>query len=395
MHELGHVYVAYTQQTTGYLMLRRMDFSGGVWTPLPTITIYDGAESRQPSVVFDAAGDLRVAWTAIVGGMHSLHTKASVDSGATWGSGPSDPGDSLTAGGSSAFVKLVCDPLNVHALYTNGGLQFAHRAMSLSSGVWGGENVLGTGFGLEAEFDAAVASDNRLAVVWNYGELKYREYDGALWGPVATLDSNGGISPQLRFADTVPVVIYLSSLAAGQKRLLYTTRQTGIFVTPTVLDKRGQVFDSVVLYDSGSATFADMSSAAADAITADLYHPASSVLMQNPGDALYAGLDQPFRFLRVLLSTVGASGSMAFSYWDGSTWQAFVPDSGVFAFDALDAGVVLWEDANDIPADWQKKPVNGVSRFWVKAEVVSAFTTAPVGSRLTSVSDWRAITVRR
>ncbi len=390
----NHVFVVYTQQSTGYLLSRRLNFSGGVWAVNAAVTVYN-SDSRQPSVVIDTAGDLRVVFTSVVGSIHTLRTKSSTDAGATWGSGPSDAGAALTSGSSAVYGKLVCGAQHLHAIYTNGGLQIGHRIMPLDTGVWGSETVLGTGLTLDAEFDVAVASDGRVAVVWSNNGLKYREYDGAMWGAITTLDANDGISPQIRFADTVPVVIYLSELAAGQNRLMYTTRQTGRFSTPEVFDKRGRTFESLVLYDAASSEYADLTTAAADAVTADIYHPQTSVLMQNTGDALYAGMDRSFRAMRLLLSTAGTGGTTAFSYWDGSAWQAFVPESGACALDALDAGIVLWEDVNAIPANWQKKIVNGVSRFWVKVETVSAFTTAPVGSRITAVADWRAITVRR
>jgi len=390
----NHLFVVYTQQSTGYLLSRRLNFSGGVWAINAAVTVYN-SDSRQPSIVIDSAGDLRIAFTSVVGSIHTLRTKASTDAGATWGSGPSDSGEALTTGSSAACGKLVCAGKHLHAIYTNGGLQIGHRILPLDTGVWGSETVLGTGLALEAEFDVGVASDGRVAVVWSDCGLKYREYDGAWWGAITTLDADNGISPQLRFCVTVPVVIYLSELAAGQNRLMYTTRQTGQFSTPAVLDTRYRALDSLVLYDAASAEYADLTAAAADAATADVYHPQTSVLMQQTGDAMYVGMDHSFRFLRLLLSTSGSGGTTVFSYWDGSAWQAFVPRSGACAFDALDLGIALWEDANAIPADWQKKTINGESRFWVKVETVSAFTTAPVGSRLTAVADWRAITVRR
>ncbi len=394
MSKSGDVHVVYTQASTGYLVARRLYFSGGSWSPASAVAVYNG-DSRQPSIVIDPSGDLHVAWTLVSGGLHIIQTKSSGDHGASWGSGPTDAGDALTTGASYAYARLVCDALNLHAVYVNGGVQVMHRSLALGGGSWSDANVLGTGFGLTADFDAAVASDNRVGVVWNDEALKYREYDGALWGPVTTLDSDGGACPQIRFADSVPIVVYLSELAAGQTRLMCTIRRTGVFTVPTVFDKRNAALDSVVLYDSGSAAFADLTTAAADATTADLFHPATSVLVQNAGDAVYAGMDVPFRRLRLLLSTAGSGGTAAFSYWDGSSWQAFVPYSGAAAFDSVDNEVVLWEDGDAIPGDWQKRVVSGVSRFWIRAEVVSPFTTPPVGSRLTAVGDLRAVIVRR
>jgi hypothetical protein len=284
---------------------------------------------------------------------------------------------------------------DIHVVYTNGGLNVSIRSRPISGGSWTTEYNIATGIGFDEHFDAALSFDGSLGVVFDFGQLKYREYDGNNWGTIVTLDSDGGDFPQLMFNDNVPVILYLSSLAAGQILLKYTTRSTGSFSPPAVLDKRARQFDSVLLYDASSSNYADLTAAAASATTADVYHPDSSVFVKDSGDTAYLGMDQTFRYVKFLLSTAGSGGTVVYSYWDGSNWQAFTPAGGSYAFDATDKELLLWDDYESIPVDWQKKLLSGQTRFWVKIEVISAFTTGPVGSQITAASDVQALIVRR
>jgi hypothetical protein len=138
-----------------------------------------------------------------------------------------------------------------------------------------------------------------------------------------------------------------------------------------------------------------LTSEATSGVTADAYHPNSSALVEDSGDIAYLGMDQKFRYVKFLLSTAGAGGTVVYSYWDGSNWMAFTPTGGNFALDATDKDLLLWDDYVSIPDDWQKKLVNGQTRFWVKIEVDSSFTTGPVGSQITAASDLQAFIVRR
>ena len=99
--------------------------------------------------------------------------------------------------------------------------------------------------------------------------------------------------------------------------------------------------------------------------------------------------------MRVLLATPGTVGTVTWSFWNGSEWSLFVPDSGAYGFDQVEAGIRLWPDGTSTPANWQKIVVNGANRFWVRATVVTAFTTAPVGSQLTAVPHLTGVIPRR
>ncbi|MFH1374629.1 MAG: hypothetical protein ABII79_12615 [bacterium] len=390
----GHVHVVYSESSTEYLVTRKLTFSGGSWNVGSKVTVYNGNTSRYPSLDIESGGKLWVSWTHN-GGVQYIHVKSSTDAGATWGSGPSDAGDVLTSGASSAYTKVLVGPGDIFVVYANGGIYLSVRSRPISGGSWTSETNIATGTSFDHHFDAAFSTDGSLGVAYDHGQLKYREYDGSNWGAIITLDSDGGDYPQLLFNDNVPAVLYLSSLASDQITIKYTTRSTGSFSTPTILDTRAQPFDSVTLYDASAAVYDDLTDVAGDGTTADVFHSSSSVLVGDGGDVIYLGMDQKFRYVKFLLSTAGSGGTVVYSYWDGSHWQVFTPAGGNFALDSTDRDLLLWADYDSMPDDWQKHLVDGQSRFWVKIEVVSSFTTGPVGSQITAASDLQAFIVRR
>jgi hypothetical protein len=395
MDSSGNIHVVYTEVTTDYLVTKKLTFSGGSWNVGSKGTIYNANLSYYPSIAIEPEGKLWVSWTRKTGGVRYIHAKSSTDGGATWGTGPSDGGDQLTAGASSAYSKIMVGTNDIHVVYTNGGLNVSIRSLPISGGSWSTEYNIANGTGFDQHFDAALSSDGSLGVTFDYGQLKYREYDGSAWGATVTLDSDGGDYPQVFFNNNVPAIVYLSSLASDQRLIKYTTRNTGSFSSPEVLDNAAKQFDSVILYDASSSTYADLTNAAGSATTADVYHPDSSALVKDSGDVLYLGMNQKFRYVKFLLSTAGSGGTVGYSYWDGSNWNAFTPAGGAFNLDATDKDLPLWDDYDNMPDDWQKKVVNGQALFWVKIEVVSAFTTGPVGSQITAASDVTAFIVRR
>ncbi len=391
----GYIHVVYSENSTEYLVTRKLTFTGGVWNVGSKVTVFNGNPSLYPSIALETEGKLWVGWTRVNGGVRYIHVKSSTDGGATWGTGPSDSGDQLTAGASLAYSKVMVGTNDIYVIYANGGLNLSIRSRPISGGSWTTEYNIATGIGFDHHFDAAFSSDGSLGVAFDYGQLKYREYDGINWGSIVTLDSDGGDFPQMLFNNNVPVIIYLSSLASDQVLVKYTTRDTGSFSTPAVLDKRAKQFDSVISYDTSSSSYTDLTSAAASAATADVYHPNSGVLVKENGDATYLGMDQKFRYVKFLLSTAGSGGTVVYSYWDGSNWKGFTPAGGAFVLDATDKDLLLWDDYESMPEDWQKKLVNGQTRFWVKIEVDSNFSTGPVGSQITAASDIEAFIVRR
>ena len=395
MDEDFNIHLVYSETSTDYLVTRKLIFSNGLWSVGSKVTIYNGGTSYYPSLAIEVSGKLWVAWTKKTGGIRTPHVKSSSDGGSTWGSGASDAGMVLTAGASTSYVKLIIDNSYIHAVYTEATIIIAIRSLPISGGSWTSEYSISSGNYLLEHFDLALASDKRIGVVWDDQAIKYSEYNGDSWSVISIVDADGGIYPQLSFSVNVPMVIYLSEFANDQKILKYSARQSGVFSTPAVLDGRARQFDAVVLYEVTSSTYEDLTSESSSATTGDIIHSESSVLLENSGDIIYLGMDEKFRHLNILLSTAGAGGTVSYSYWDGNNWNAFTPDGSNYNFDSTDNDLLLWEDFNSIPYDWQKRIVNNENRFWLKIEVTSSYSTPPVGSQITAISNINALIIRR
>ncbi len=202
-------------------------------------------------------------------------------------------------------------------------------------------------------------------------------------------------NPMITIINNVPVVLYLSEFDTDEFLLMQTNRQTGSFSTPVILENRASTFDSLILYNQSSSSYENKTTEASNAIAGDLYHSVSTSLSSVIGDKVYCGSDLKFRFIRLLLSTVGVGGTVSYAYFDGANWKSFVPSGGVYDINSSDKELLLWDDFDSMPEDWQKNSVDGVSRFWVKIEVTDSFSTAPIGSQCTSISNLKSISTRR
>ena len=392
----GTLYIVYADQTTRNLAAKKLTFADGVWTAGSKTLIYDGGYSYTPSLGIEVSGKLWVTWSRYSAPNRYIHVKSSSDGGANWGAGSADSGTQLTTGDLMAYSKVLVMASQIRVVATYNNYSIVMRSLPISGGSWTEEEVIATttqSFG--SDFDAAAGDDGRIAVVYNDPFFKYREYDGMNWGAVVPMADLFGVSPQVLFRGGIPVVIYLESWNGGQKIQMFTDRRSGQFSTPMPLDTRAKVFDRVSLYNQAAASFVDITSAAASATTGDMFHPASSCLLKNEEDQLYLGMQKQFRYLQILLSSLGSGGTLVFSYWDGSNWRAFTPSTGPVALDSDPTRIVLWDDYVSIPADWQKRAVNGQYQFWIRVEVNSPFATGPVGTQATSISEITRAIFRR
>ncbi len=394
MDENGHIHVVYSD-SNNFLIYRKLTFTAGNWTVGNAGTVYSTDPSYYPSIVLEPTGKLWIGWTKLVDGSRYLCVKSSTDSGTTWGSGPSDDGELLTGPLPAVYPKLIIGAGNLHAIYADGTSELAVKSYPIEGGSWSAKVLIASGSELDNNFDAALSTDGMLGVVFDDNELKYREFDGSNWSAITNLDSNEGFMPQLIFINNVPYVIYTSYLSDSEYILKYVSRKSGSFSLPALFDPSAKTFDSVQLYNSVSATYENLTSESENSTTADIYHSSSNGLLKNIGDALYLGMNLKFRYLYFNLFTAGTGGAVIFSYWDGSNWKSFTPEDGNYNLDASEKKLILFDDQQTIPQDWQKSSINNSDNFWIKIETVTAYATAPVGNKISAVSDIHAFSVRR
>ncbi|MCB2231189.1 hypothetical protein KQH82_10780 [bacterium] len=392
----NNLHVACIAQSTLDVMHCRLAFDGSEWVAGSPVTVFTGEVNSLPSLTIDAADTLWLGWVRLTDPpVRHIHVKSSQDGGASWGSGSTDPGEEIHSGGMVASVKLLAGPDRLHAVYYYANDFLCHRARTAVSGVWTDPVTIASGTECSGRFDCVLRSDGNLSVAWAADSIYYREYDGVSWGSIATIPETGAEGIQLLFANGEPIVGFVRAVDGAHRQACFVRRQGGEFGECELLDPRVGDFNTVLCYHGPSATFADVTAAAQSAQSGDVVHPSSGALLASSGDALFVGASLPFRYLWLQLSVAGAGGTVSFSYWDGAVWRGFSPQDGSALLDATDIELWLWSDYASIPSDWQKCAVNGASLFWLKIEVVSPFTTPPVGTRLTGVSGISAIRVGR
>jgi hypothetical protein len=391
----GDLQVVYSEQSTNYLVTRRLTLSGGTWSIGAKVTIYSGAQCYDPSLAVAPDGTLWVSYSCFVSPTRTIYVKSSSDNGLSWGSGAADSGEALSGAAAFAWSRVIIDNSRVHVVYHDQETTLWMRSRELSGGTWNGAANIATGSGFNQHFDVGVAADGRLGAAFSRDQLYYREYDGANWGGIAVLVTHPVMCPQVLFEDNVPAVVYLDHVGGEIKVARYTDRRTGNFAAGEDLDARSAPFDVVLVYNAASAGYEDMTVTAASQTAADVFHSSSGCLLKAAGDTLYLGQDARFRAVRLVLSTCGVGGDLLVSYWDGSQWRAFNPANGLPDMSASPTDVNLWVDYETVPADWQKRIVNNHSAFWVRVEVTSGFTIGPVADQISAASETDRVIFRR
>ena len=387
MDDDGNIHLCYTLGSNNDLVLRKLSFSGGGWSASSLNTIYSGDDNYFPAIGFEPSGRLWVSYSRLSGGVYDINVKYSDDYGVNWNLGSTSPGTTLSGTGSSAYSRLVIRESYLYCIYEVGGTKLVYRRKHSNISTWDSEIELASGTNLDYNFDAAVSADGKIGVVFDDSALKFREYDGNIWSSLISIDSDGGNFPQIRYFDNIPYIIYLSSRGSNQNEILYTCRSQTIFSPPEILDKRKNLLSKVFCYDASSGAYEDLTAVAGNDTAGDIYHSESGAIFKNAGDTLYLGMDDRFNYLKIILATAGSGGMVAYQYYNGLNWCGFTPSGGVFQFDASDRELLLWNDYVGFPADWQKKIVDGVEKFWVRITVLTPYTTAPIGTSMTAITN--------
>jgi hypothetical protein len=388
---VGNIFVAYTLNSSNDLVVRKLTFSSGVWSAGALTTLYNGDDNYYPSINIESSGRLWVSWSRLSSGQYYINVKYSTDGGTSWSGGPTSYGTALSAAATSAFSKILVSDPYLYAFYSLDGTKLTLRKKHSSASLWDDEVELASGSALDYNFDASGSVDGRIGVVFDDNRIRFREFDGNIWGALIDIDAAGGSFPQLKYFNNAPYIVYLSLYGADQSRLMYSCRLTDNFEPPAILDPVKDVLSKVLCYRAANGSYKDLTGAAADATAGDIYHADSGFLFKESSDALYLGLDRNYNYLKILLSAVGAGGTVSWQYFNGEEWIGFVPSGGNYHFTAADKELLLWDDYSSLPGDWQKSNLNGVEKFWLKVTVTTPFSTGPVGTQITCIPNLSGI----
>jgi hypothetical protein len=390
MDENFHVYIAYTVQTSLALNFVKLTFANGAWSVGSQSTIINVEQNFYPALLKDSTGRLLCSFTHYntSEARYYIRVKPSVNDGATWGTGPTDLGTALNSGAvNSTYSSLIFLPNYVYCFYTQAGTSLEYRRMDINSAVWDSAITLYSGSSLDYNFSLALSTDKRIGLAFKASSgLFYKEFDGSLWSGLLTVDSALPVSLTLQFHKNVAYLFFSKSIGTNQNQLYYSQKSGSNFTTPAMLNSGSKAFDKVFCFDqSATNQFSDKTTEASDSTAADVFHPTSAGLVKDLNDALYLGMDSKFNLVSLILSTAGITGEVVWQYWNGSAWNSFTPDSGAYHLNSSPKSVVLWQDLDSAPADWQQNSVNSVTKFWIRFLVTTAYTTAPVGSQITAV----------
>jgi len=380
------IVLAYTASSGGSLITSRLIFVEGSWVPQTPVIVHDQDDNYYPGMVVEPEGKLWAAWCRDTGTDCYLNAKSSNDGGATWSNiidltGPVD----------SAVPKLICDERYIYTFYVLDANRLAYRRKGFHDSGFESENEVVNVSGISGNFDLALSENGRLGLVYDAGELRFREFDGENWSAALTVDSGGGDFPQIQYARNIPYIIYVSSQGGSQSSILYSYRVDNSFASPVSLEQGERIFDRVVLFETVSGAYEDLTSEAADANAGDVFHSGSSALLSRAGDSLYLGMNDKFNFVRFNLSTAGSGGTEAWSYFNGTEWCGFTPHGGTWNFTGSDKALLFWEDSGSIPSDWQKRAIQESELYWIRIAVTAPFGTVPTGTQLSAIPNNSAI----
>ena len=382
-----NLHLVYCEQTTGYLKYRKLTYASGNWTIGSAQTIYNGAACFNPSISIEPSGKLWTAFTIYNVPNRDLYAKSSTDGGTTWGTGAASVGELIKSGYMHIFPRLLTGPSSTYIFYNTNYSGINHRSIPHSSSSWSSETFVSSGTSISEHFDVAIDPEGVIGVAWDDISLKYREFDGSSWGAIVVIDSELVQTPQVVFRSGYPIIIYRVYWSSGILLTKYSHRQSGSFSTPAELGLGDGLFQTLLLYEAQSAQYDDLTIAASDSGSADVYHSLTNYLLSGIDDAILLGHDYHFRSLYATLSTTASGGTIEYSYWNGSEWSSFTPSAGDVNLDNSYTKITLWEDLSQVPSDWQMTIVNGERKFWVRLRAAGTFTTKPVANLITAYPD--------
>jgi hypothetical protein len=395
----GNIYLVYTQQSSLDLLELKMTFTQGSWSVGTINTVCSVGQNYFPSILKDSIDRLWISWTHydLPTERYYVHVKTSQDDGSTWGTGPSDPGPSLTGGDGSCFSQLLFQPPYIRCFYSDDSTLLAYRSHELEAATWDPQQTIYSGSQIDDNFRADLSPDHKVGIVFpGISAVLYKEFDGNNWSGIFSVANCLPESVGVRFLDDVPYVFFAKNVGSHQNQLFFCYKEDSSFTSPVPYEPGQKAFDRAFCYDaSASAKYSDRTAEASDSNPADVFHPTSGGLVKDTGDALYLGMDARFNLVRTILSTAGIGGDVAWQYWDGESWTDFVPVSGSYNLDSQEKTIILWQDLNSVPVTQQRCLVNGVSEFWIRIMVTTPYATAPVGTQVTAVPEVRHLQVTK
>ncbi|MEZ5360148.1 MAG: sialidase family protein [Candidatus Zixiibacteriota bacterium] len=385
------IHIAYIVDSGANLAYIKFTFANGEWSVGSPVTAYDADPVSSPSIIRLSTMTIGIAFTRDDSGTAYLCYKESTDGGASWGT-LSDPGQTLTAGASEVYGRMLEINGYLYIFYTEGTTALGYRRRTSGGSVFDSAVTLSSGTGFSETFSVCAKKDGRIAVAFTRGDqLVFREYSGSSWSGESIITSVGCEFVSVSYYGSNAYVVFGQEIGDDMTQLLYARYEDGAFNSPQALDDRKAPLQKVIVYDESAGSLVDRTSEAASTASSDIVHPNIGGMFIAAGDSIFFGMSRPFHSLSFNLGTAGVGGEVVWRYFTGQVWQSLTPHTGLWNFTTERHDMLLWKDYQSIPGDWQKKIIEGSSLYWIAATVTTPYTTPPVGSQITAVSTLTAI----
>lgn len=364
--------------------------AGATWTLENAQTVLDGTTSvgyANASLELEGTTRLWLAANYYDGGAYyiSIYYSDGLSVAPTWTA-------SVTRGAAAdniANVTLVRFGSKIGAIWwvlnPSQRLRWSYRADTDPLTTWSNESsdLVGNG----SQFSVAGDSKGNIYLVSEGGVSNAQPilmyYNGSVWSPQIILsnpNTNGEISVS---TDGTNAWVFwtqrgnLSSGLSGSRTLVYK-KCAPLFASASdctatanpVVSYHG-VFDKYWSYVASAYTN--------DTPDAASINFADTQMVTSTGDIAYFGKKETFDAISWDLSTPGVGGTIAWEYWNGSTWSPLAFTASANANFTADG----W-GAFTAPSDWATTNINaeGTAYYYIRARATTDYTTAPVGVQI-------------
>lgn len=309
---------------------------------------------------------------------------------------------------SAASLDLANNDVNVHApavirfgdkigvvytsqgtaVYNNlgyNGIRWRFRADTDAPTAWSNDSLVMNSNVSYGNFSVATYQD-RIYLAINTGSYVYlTQWNGNVWLPLITVANNVAWDSFISVVtDGAQVFVFYADRTGyvastyGDRNIVYARCYIGGggCSNPVPVVSQNRAFDRYWSHVGG--VFTNHTSQAANLTAGD------TQMISGSGSAAYFGMLTQFDTISYVLSTAGASGKIAWEYWNGSAWMELTDFYGVFAPTLTASGFVSF----DPPSDWATTSINGEggAYYYVRARARVTYSAAPVATQILSLS---------
>ncbi|HVZ66924.1 MAG TPA: peptidoglycan DD-metalloendopeptidase family protein [Patescibacteria group bacterium] len=415
-----NIYVVYSVNTTGRnnaydVIYQKISYNGSSsWTAQTPQTVLDGSGSATAySYATIELESTTRAWiaTRYYDGTNygvTVQYSNSLGNAPTWTQSISNL-DTVGSTNTKHIPTMIRFGTSIGVIWsdqTANGLYWRTRGDSDSLSSWTAQVAVFTATGLVTPtFAAATDNQGHIYVATNAATSVYLNYfNGATWTAALTVSSaaasaafvslsTDGDNVWVFYGDTTNLAAGLS----GNRRLVYKECYPPFLVTAdcdtnsTSVNSYQDIFDKSWAFRATGSVYTDVTTAAGNTTTADVFNSSSTKMVSALGDIIYFGKTVQYDAISWAISTAGVGGTIVWEYCSGvdgsnncNAWSTLsFTASSTPSFTATTNGYGAFTP----PGGWVAGKVNTDSStyYYIRARVSVAYTTAPIGTQMTSI----------